>query len=107
MKKLLFILLIMLSFVGFSQISTSNETKFITGTECIVFTFTNDTDNYQQKECVITYYVRVSGYLQRKVVRFRCNFTPNQIQRPNLTYVEGNPYVLPTKNLVKYEITFE
>jgi len=106
MRTLLMIIFIIINSIGLTQISVTNKIEKISGKNCTTFTFKNETNQYQNTRCIVTYFINVGEYTQKKIVIFNCNFLPNQIQHADLTYIEGNPYMLVNKHLIKFKIEF-
>jgi len=40
-------------------------------------------------------------------MKFRSNFSPFQLHKPDLTYIEGNPYVIISEHLIKFNVEFK
>jgi len=100
------IIFIIINSIGLTQISVTNKIEKINGKICTAFTYKNETNQYQNTRCRVTYFIKVGKYTQKKIVIFNSNFSPNQIQHPDLTYIEGNPYILVNKYLITFKVEF-
>lgn len=107
MKNILLALFLFVNTVLFCQVLVNYKTCTIDGKKCIAFWFKNETNKYQQAICKIECYIKVKKYIEKKVIKFRCNFSPHQKHQPDLSYIEGNPYVIVNKDLIKFDVTFE
>ena len=115
MKNILTILLLLTSFIATSQIDVSRETKEKDGTEYLVFTFTNTTDEYINKEVTISYMYYDGKLYHPYKEKFKVNLSPNEVYKGTLAYISrDNKMILAVRagengqmELKNVEVNFE
>lgn len=112
MKKLILLLLIIFAFVlgASSQVTSSSTVKSYNGDEYIVFTFTNTSNSYVNKDVTIKYVTSDGKYSFVRLKKFDINLSPNEVMKGNFTYIADNNMILKSNgkySVKSFEVIFE